>query len=431
MFAEYVEAGPSLLGDKSHKLQGTFRLENTDVTIANTLRRAFETLTPSIGFRTEPFDSSDVEIVTNTGPLVNDMLAHRVGMIPVRADPLTFDPDTYSFVLDVENAGTEDLPVHASDFKVFKKDPDSGESVQVSTEEFFPPDPITGDTNLITLLRPQWNPTAPKERLFLKAKASLSTGAENMRYSPVAQASYFYTLDHDETKIAEVKEAWLLNNKKTRMMASLPDEAAIVEAKKARYQIWEEMDEPKKASLDAEFKTMEIQRCYVKDERGDPSSYSFTVESVGVQPVGLIVKMGIAACESLVTKYVDVDHQLPPNVRVQQGDSRFPTIDIIFQNESHTLGNLLETHICKYFVEDEGAEIKLNYVGYSIPHPLKPEMVLRLGPSNVEDLDSQIQTARAVLARACRDLKEFFRALQLQWVQHVEGLPPSEPKAVE
>jgi len=44
----------------------------------------------------------------------------------------------------------------------------------------------------------------------------------------------------------------------------------------------------------------------------------------------------------------------------------------------------------------------------------------------VEDLESQIQTARTVLAKACRDLKEFFRALQLQWVQHVEG--PSESK---
>lgn len=426
-FDSYKESGPSLLGDKKNKLRGTFLLEHTDVTIANTIRRAIETLTPSGGFRTEPEESSDVQIVVNTTPLVNDMIAQRIGMIPIRADPLTFEPDLYTFVLDMENTTTKEMPVHASDFKVFRKNPDQPleEPVQVPTEEFFPPDPITGDTILITILRPQWNPMATtKERLSLRAKASISTGAENMRYSPISQASYFYTLDSDAEKIQEVKERWLSNNKKIRMRESLKDEAEIVAAKEARIQIWEELEEGKRASLEAEFRTMEIQRCYLKDERGDPYSYSFTVESVGVQPVGLIVKLGLAACEQLVSKYADLDQHLPSNVRIQQGDSLFPTIDVIFQHEGHTLGNLLETYLCKNCIEREGAEIPLNYVAYKVPHPLKAEMVVRIGPSEaVTDLEPQIQTARLAIATICRELKAFFRALQLQWVELLEGKP--------
>ena len=429
-FSNYKETGPSLLGDKKHQLQGSFLLEHTDVTIANTIRRAIETLTPSVGFRTEPEGSSEVEILVNTTPLVNDMISQRIGMTPVRADPLTFEPSLYTFVLDMENTGTKEMPVHASDFKVFRRDPDHPleEPVQVPTEEFFPPDPITGDTVLLTILRPQWNPMAPtKERLSLRAKASISTGAENMRYSPISQVSYFYTLDPTPEKIQEVKERWLSNNKKICTRDSLKDEAAIVAAKEARIQIWEELEEGKRASLEAEFRTMEIQRCYLKDERGDPYSYSFTVESVGVQPVGLIVKLGLAACEQLVAKYADLDQHLPSNVRIQQGDSLFPTIDVIFQYEGHTLGNLLETYLCKNCIEREGAEIPLNYVAYKVPHPLKAEMVVRIGPSDaVTDLEPQIQTVRLAIATVCRELKAFFRSLQVQWVEELEGKPVTE-----
>jgi len=425
MFDEYVKSGPSLLGDPSHQLKGTFRFENTNVTMANTLRRSIETLTPSIAFRTEMEGTSDIEILINTTPLVNDMIAQRIGLIPIRADPLTFQKELYTFVLDVENTTAAEVPVHASDFKVFRRNPEHPleEPVQVSTEEFFPPDPITGDTVLITILRPQWNPTAPKERLSLRARASIGTGAEHMRFSPISQASYFYTLDPDPVKIEDVKTRWLMNNKKIRMRATLKDEAELLAAKEARYQIWEDLEPAKQTSLENEFKTMEIQRCYRKDERGDPNSFTFTVESVGIQPVELIVKMGIAACEQLVGRYADLDQQLPTNVRVQQGDSLFPTIDLIFQQEGHTLGNLLETYLCTNYIERE-SELKLNYVAYKVPHPLKAEMVIRIGPSDaVTDLEPQMQTARFAIAIACRELKAFFRDLQVQWVRFLEGGP--------
>ena len=65
-FLEYVESGPPLLDTspkaKMHKLNASFRFTNTNVTIANTVRREILNHTPSVGFRTEPYDKSEVEI---------------------------------------------------------------------------------------------------------------------------------------------------------------------------------------------------------------------------------------------------------------------------------------------------------------------------------------------------------------------------------
>lgn len=405
MFSDYTESGPSLLGDATQKLRGTFRLRNTNVTVANTIRRAILTLTNSVGFRTEPYEKSELVISVNTTPLVNEMISHRIGMIPIKADPAQFDPTLYEFRLDKQNTTKEMMDVHASDIEVFKLDKEKPlePAVQVSTADFFPPDPITGDTVLITRLRPQWNPTAPNEHLKLKARACVSNGKENIRWSPVCQASYEYTRDPDETHRAEVFHAWVLANKKLDP-TTLADEA--------------------RGELEREFQTMEVQRCFLRDEKGEPNDFTFYVESVGVQSVRSIVLAGLQACEALVTQYQDVDVRLPDNLTFQQGDSRFPSVDAVFANETHSLGNLLETFLVEQNI-DGVAEPKLRYVGYKVPHPLRPEMFVRMDvrTSETEEVEAevQVQRGRAAIANACRQLKAMFQSLQASWTK--ENLP--------
>ena len=103
LFYDYVESGPTLLGDKTRKIRGTFRFGSTEspanTTLANVLRREILVSVPTVGFRTEPVEKTQVVIDTNTTPLMNEMLAHRIGMIPIRADPDMFDPDRYEFVI--------------------------------------------------------------------------------------------------------------------------------------------------------------------------------------------------------------------------------------------------------------------------------------------------------------------------------------------
>lgn len=397
MFSDYEESGPTLLGDTTRRLHASFRFSNTNVTTANTLRRAILTLTPAVGFRTEPYEKSDVIITTNTTPLVNEMIAHRVGMIPIKANPLDFDPSLYEFTIDKENNTKELMDVRASDFKITMKNPENplDAPIEIPNTNFFPPDPITGETVLITRLRPQWNPSAPNERLTLKARASISNGAENIRWSPVCQASYEYTRDTDAEHVERVFTSWLATNKKITDPSTL--------------------DPSRRDELLREFNTMEIQRCYLTNERGDPNDFTFHIESIGVQPIPDIVRAAIASCEALVSKYQDIDGTLPETVRVQQGDSRFQSVDVIFQNEAHSLGNLLETVLVERHIDGEG-EPKLTYAGYKVPHPLRAEMFVRLGMRDeITDSEVQLQTARLAIANACRYLKEEFRRIQSSW----------------
>jgi DNA-directed RNA polymerase subunit L/DNA-directed RNA polymerase alpha subunit len=415
MFSDYVESGPVLLSSADAKLHADFRFTNTNVTIANTLRRAILVHTPSVGFRTEPYEKSDVVISINTTPLVNEMIAHRIGMIPVNIDPVAdpidsskeFDPSLYTFELDVENAGKTILDVRAKDFKVFRRNPEAPleAPVQLDAARFFPPDPITGDTLLITRLRPQWNPTAPKERIQLRAKVRVSSGEENIRWSPVSQASYEYTRDGDEMHIEEVFNSWLARYKKVTDPSTL--------------------DVGKKAELKREFDTMEIQRCYVTDERGNPNDFTFHVESVGIQSVPDIVYTALVACQGRLMRYQDIDSTLPASVRVQEGDCNFAAIDVYFQHESHTLGNLLETWLIDNMGKDDLADI--TYAGYKIPHPLRPEMMLRVGVKEGMDVDIQKTAVRRAIAAAARALKEEFHTILGAWTRLTRSpvaLPP-------
>ena len=417
MFSEYIEDEKSvatLLVDPSKKLKAHFRLSNTTDTVANTIRRAILVHTPSVGFRTEPYDQSTVEISVNTTPYPNEFIALRVGMVPVAADPLTFTPDLFTFELDVENKGKEVRKVYAKDFKIFMRDPANPleAPVQIDTETMFPPDSITGDSLYLFDLQPQWNPTAPYERVKMKARAVISTGTENIRWSPVSQASYEYTRDEDEARAADVFAAWLESQKKIK-----PEDLGKV-------------DPSRMMDLKAEFNTMEAQRCFKTNEVGEANDFTFHVESIGVQSVPEIVRSALVACEVLVTKYQDMDGLVPDNVRVQQGDSRFTSIDFIFQNESHTLGNLLANWIIDNMI-NESADSAITYAGYKVPHPSRPEMFVRVGIKDGLDEDMQKQTARRAVAEACKALKAQFKELAATWSRMTAPAAAAGPAGTE
>ncbi len=402
MFHNYEESGPQLLGNAAARIGARFRMTPCNTTLANTLRRQIVSAVHTVGFRTEPAEKSEVVIESNTTPLVNEMLAHRIGMIPIKADVASFDPARYEFRIEKENTTKEMIDIHAGDFVIIERDPTNplDEGRQVPTETFFPPDPITGETALITRLRPQWNPIAPNEKLVLKARAAISTGAENARWSPVSQCSYEYTRDDNPELIDAMFQAWITTTKKVANIAELAEERL--------------------AEFRREYETMEIQRCYRKDAAGEANDFTFFVESVGVLSVPECVRAGIEATIAKLTRYQDLDGEIPENVQVQPADARFPAVDVIFRHEDHTLGNLLQHYLVENHVRAVGEPIaeepRITFAGYKVPHPLKPEMVLRVGiPKDIEDPEVEMQTARLVVAKVVRHLKELFRAILADW----------------
>jgi DNA-directed RNA polymerase subunit D len=366
-----------------------FQLNPTHVAYANTLRRLCMTHVELVGFRAdirEDGATTDVEIEANSTPMTNEMLAHRIGLLPIYVkNPLAWDPDQYIFRLDVENDSDQAKDVFASDFKVLERRGE--EFVAVPSSSFFPPNPITKQTPLIATLKPMM-PGGKAEEIRVKAKATLGIGRENARFIPTTQCAYKYTLDTNEGRRKQVFDEWLIRSKMIADPASL------------------DADPEKKAPLDREFATLEVNRCYLKNETtGEPYSFDFSVESVGVlSPERIVLRaceLGAALCE----KYSNAS--LGDDVTVQEAIGQ-PAFDFFFQRQDHTLGHLIQAWIDENMMGS--SEKQVTFVGYDIPHPLRDEMVLRIGVA-----DGKEATARAVLAKAMSSCQAMFLTWRDQW----------------
>ena len=191
----------------------------------------------------------------------------------------------------------------------------------------------------------------------------------------------------------------------------------------------EEVMTDKLAELKREFNTMEIQRCYITNDRGEPIDFTFYVESVGTQSIPFIVSTALRACTALVRKYEDLDATIPESVTLKPGDARYSCTDVVFQGEAHTLGNLLEAYLVENHV-DGSAQPRITYAGYKVPHPLRAEMFVRIGAeqdmtNNIATGESEFQMARQAISSVCRGLRDQFRQLDASWA----GLfaPPPTP----
>jgi DNA-directed RNA polymerase subunit L len=407
MFSSYTEEGNPLLTDPSAKTRATFVLENTNTTAANTLRRCILTETRSAGFHADLTKAADpgVRIRKNTSVIFNEMLAHRLTLLPLAVRDLdSFDPTRYECVLRMRNDKkgpiTEENLLHVVAGDILVREKDSAGTFQdltsAATTALFPPDPITGDTSLLLTLRPQWNPEQPPEEIDLTAYPVIGRGREFMGFCPVSQCSFANTLDPDPVRQEEFFKSWLADYKKiVGDTSTLPPE--VMESHRQ------------------EWSNMAIQRCFMVDEKGQPNSFTFTVESVGVRPVQDIVQEGIRAVIQLLAPYTDVATPIGEiGMTLQPANARMTGVDVFFEGQEHTLGNLLQTFITELYLEDEAPDAPITYVGYKVPHPLHRKMFLRIGVRDAAGADANA-IARQVIAAAAQRAQVVFQELARGW----------------
>ena len=378
-----------------------FTLSPIQVSYANTLRRLILTGVETIAFRSDMTitgSTTDVEVKQNDTPMTNEMLADRIGLLPLCIpDPLQWREDRYLFVLNA--TGNKDNMTHvtASDFvvKEFISTEDSKEEYEkqekkeviVQSAPFFPPNPLTGQTCLIATL-PRVVGSAP-QGIHIIAKATKGTGREHARFSPVSQCSYEYTLDTNPVRQETMFTQWLASAKKIGAL---------------------EEDSERYKELKREFNTMQIKRCFQINEKGEPYSFDFTIETVGCLTVPYIVKRACEVGENMCSRYVNLQQgDVPPEITISSSDSRIIGYDFLVRGHDHTLGNLLQTWLVEHHIEGT-AEPKITYAGYCVPHPLRDEMVLRIG---VED--GEITTARKAFAEAAKGCVQLFQNLRQAW----------------
>jgi DNA-directed RNA polymerase subunit L len=362
------------------------------------------TLVSTIGFRSDPpgvvLDTPDIKILqndSNTQP--NELLAHRISLIPIHgADPLKWDPDHIIFKLDITNESPEPRDVMAADIQVFerRKAADLSEAlVEIPGRTFFPANTLTRDTCLITTLPGKRSAQTPT--LKAEMRATVGLGREHARFIPTSQASYAYTLDMNTERRNQHFEKWLVRHKK-------------VEPESLK------QDEVRRAELDREFKTMEIQRIYKVDEKGEPNSFDFQIESIGPMAPRAIVERALLGLIDMCKGYVGLDTgDLPESISATSSDTLMTGFDFTIKNQDHTFGNMIQTWLVEHHVEGEVTP-HLNFAGYKIPHPLKDEMLLRIGVEDGNEL-----TARTAIAAAARGCQSMFESWLAAWTGSGSG----------
>jgi len=168
-----------------------FDLIGVDASIANAFRRILISDIPTMAIET-------VYIKNNTSIIQDEVLAHRLGLIPIKADPRLFsskhpdddptDENTIVFKLHVKCSRAPDTESENPDERYINSKVLSKDLVWVPQEEqsvTFANDPIAPvyDDILIAKLR-------PGQEIDLEAHCTKGEGKEHAKWSPVATASY-------------------------------------------------------------------------------------------------------------------------------------------------------------------------------------------------------------------------------------------------
>jgi DNA-directed RNA polymerase subunit L/DNA-directed RNA polymerase alpha subunit len=397
----------------------TFTVTPTDVSYVNALRRAILTEVETVGFRSDILEdgsTTHVKVEKNNTPMTNEMLADRVGLLPIfmdpRQNPEYWNPERprYIFQLDKKSDKETSTDVYASDFEIFETVEGEEKPVKLSSnKEFFHSDPAMlklypslNLTPLIATLKGLQANQVPQE-VSIVALATIGKGRDHVRFSPVSQCSYQYTIDDNKDRQKAVFVNWLRTTKKVNL-SDVKDE--------------------KEQMLLREFNTMEVERCFLKDERDEAYSFDFTVETRGQLDSRTVVTRGIEAMIAKFKTYSTMNvGDLPDNITIEPADWTGIGYDFIIQNEDHTLGDPLQTWMDSHIIVDEyGKNGTISFAGKKIPHPLRDEMVFRIGfPPNTDKEKVNELAVRTIFADAARACASMFTEWLTMWTDTVAG----------
>ena len=340
-----------------------FDIRDADLAIVNGIRRVIHAEIPILGFMGE--EDVSILIHKNNGPLHNEFMQHRIGMLPIHfteEEIEGFVENEYVFTCDIKNADMSLLKVTTEHIKGTRN------GVAFTEKELlrlFPIDEITKQRVLITRLR-------QNEELSFIATVVKSTAKVHSAFSPVSLCAFFF----NETE--EAKD--VLN-------------------------------------------ILDKERMYKKNSFGDPTDIHFTIETeTSLTPKYLIAK----ALEILISKVNIVHSELDvvesTKVRVTANTTMNDTFDILVDDEDDTLGNLIQSVVYSHYIRANKQVLNnkydMSYIGYYAPHPLEKNIVIRM---TLKHANASIDEKDFIMAmkECCRLVDQQLREMLDDWIRFV------------
>lgn len=327
----------------------SFQINNLDLAIINSLRRTILAEIPVIGFYGE--EEPTVEIPFNSGPLHNEFMIHRIGLIPLHiSEDITdnYEDGDYKFEFNIENKSNDTINITTADFTGTYKEKELSKQ---ELAKIFPPNKIAKSNILITRLR-------AKEHLHVIAFAIKRTGKTNASFSPVSLANFYFIEDPKE----------------------------------------------KKDNI------LDTQRGYFKNQFGDPTVINFQIESIN----GLSYKyLFRKAIDILINKLDNLIMKLGEDeIPIEPVPSCANSFNFQIDDEDDTLGNLIQSLLHNKYIRD-GKKYKsyeCSYVGYICPHPLINRLIVRFSLST-----DDLKVYKQFFIDNCREIIKIMEDIRSEW----------------
>lgn len=332
----------------------SFEIHDIDLAIINAIRRIILTDIPIPGIISE--DDSTIDIIVNTGPLHNEIISHRIGLIPIslsEEDIENYVDNSIELELNIKN---DNAIIQNIDTSMITGKKNGINLTKQELAKLFPSNKITNNHILITKIR-------QGEHLHFKANIVKKTARLNASFSPVSLCNFSFIQD--------------------------PTKAIL-----------------KESILDKE-------RSYYKNAYGDPNAILFELESINIylEPKYYINK----AIEIIVDKLnLLINNITSESNKIEKFQSLENTYDFHIENEDDTLGNIIQSILHNKYVREKKTsfnDIVCSYIGYICPHPLKSLLIIRF---TLEDQTNK-QTFIQFLEANCRTIINELLDIKLSW----------------
>ena len=357
-----------------------------DKSIANAIRRTLLNDIPTVAFEIdEEYDVKDITMVTNDTALHNEMMMHRIGLIPLYLNPDTFMKH-YFFECEVKHDGSQPFQfVTSNDMNIYPlkshlakriddlrdesvTDQDPHEEMNITEilntnspdnydllrpftqkekDKILRPYEFRGSKNycLLNELK-NTNTEDTFQSIHFFGSPSVKTSKNNIRYQGVSQASYSFLKDEDLIK------------------QTLKDKIDLDSVEKA-----DETEYTKKFMLG------ESDRYFYRDKEGEPFRYLFKVKSCHYYDSGDLVKRSLEIlmeeCLEIKRGFLLLLQEKDSSVSVKPVDEL--TYHYTLNDQGHTMGSLIQSHIVRRYIKDKSM---LRLCGYKMPHPLEESITL-------------------------------------------------------
>lgn len=365
--------------DKERLLK--FTVENVDLSIINSIRRIILSEIPNVAISFDPYNPSftDITFIKNTSVLHNEMLGHRLSLIPINLTEKEIENFgekciNYTYVIKMKNETNDVMLVTTNDIVIMENGMILSKK---ETERILPKNKITNDGILINKLRPNNHNNALGEEMHVEMKTRIDIAKTHARWSPVSTCTFLNTIDKK-----------LVETELQKALVGITDE---IEVKKIK----------------SNYNSIEKYRLFVKNKYGEPGSMDMTIETECILQPGYLF---CTAIDILNSKLSDLISK-PNKYIVETIDDDKNIFNIIVHNENHTLANMLQSMIYNLYCRDGKG---VNYIGYFTPHPLEERVVFKVM------LDTDIfQSVKIMLNIAIPTIQKILKNIKMAFLSKV------------